>query len=186
MITLRASPASTASTEPSHPTKSLLSGSQAENARALPVLSPPTNPLHEVKRREVVRPVLRATVNSIRQAVRRRRAPSLAALAAATARAQSEVFHIADVCLGAISEGRSRASDAGTVGYFVSPVAVPLTEIQDRGSADLLDHAASQALAALKHARTPFDELVRSLRPPATGLAGRRAAYSLPHPFRWL
>jgi non-ribosomal peptide synthetase component F len=72
------------------------------------------------------------------------------------------------VCLGAIAEGSSRASDAGTVGYFVNPVAVPLTEIRDRGSADLLDHAASQVLAALKHARTPFDELVRSLRPART------------------
>jgi mycobactin peptide synthetase MbtE len=130
-----------------------------------PFLPPPVNPVAEADRQEIVRHVPPTTVDLLQSAARRRHSPALAALAAATARAFTEVFYVSDVCLGAITEGRVRSADNAVIGYFVNPLALPLRGVGDRDTLDLLDHAARQLRGALKHAQVPFDELVRLLRP---------------------
>jgi mycobactin peptide synthetase MbtE len=130
-----------------------------------PVLPAPAEPDAEAERLEVVRRIPAATVSAVHSASRQRRAPALAALMAAAARALASVFRASDVCLGAVAEGRPRSGDNATIGYFVNPLAVPLHLADDQDTAGLLDHVASRLLDALQHSRVPFDEVVRVLRP---------------------
>jgi mycobactin peptide synthetase MbtE len=128
-----------------------------------PFLPGPANPSIETARREVVRHLSATTVEQIHEKARDRRAPALAALIAAAARAFSRVFGVADLCLGAITEGRSGPAEHATMGYFVNPLPIVLRGLED---AQVFDQASSALLAAQRNSRIPFDDLVRLLGPP--------------------
>jgi hypothetical protein len=130
-----------------------------------PFLPSPAEPFEEATRVEVVRNIPAATMGRIHATVQQRRIPALAALMAATARALAGVFAVSDLCLGTVIDGRDHSEDESTIGYFVNPLALPLTSVADRKLPDLLDHAAAALLSVLRHTRTPFDELVRLLKP---------------------
>ncbi|MFI1996711.1 condensation domain-containing protein [Actinoplanes sp. NPDC020271] len=127
-----------------------------------PVLPAPADPAEEADRRELVRHLPPPLVSALSLAARQRRAPVIATLLAATARAFGKVFGAGGTCLGAITEGHARAD---VIGCFVNPLAVPLDAVGDRDDAELLDHAVSRFLPALRYSGIPFDELVRQLKP---------------------
>ncbi|MGW0832983.1 amino acid adenylation domain-containing protein [Streptomyces prunicolor] len=91
--------------------------------------------------------------------------PPVAALLAAAGRSLSQVFGVADLCLGTVSTGRHDPGLEPIVGCFVNSLPIPLASVPAQGAAELLTTCARTVAAALQHARTPFDELVRSLRP---------------------
>ncbi|MEU3662038.1 amino acid adenylation domain-containing protein [Streptomyces sp. NPDC032940] len=91
--------------------------------------------------------------------------PPVAALLAAAGRSLSQVFGVTDLCLGTVSAGRHVPELEGVVGCFVNTLPVPLTAVPDQRDAELLTTCARSVASAFRHARTPFDELVRSLRP---------------------
>jgi hypothetical protein len=130
-----------------------------------PFLPAPPEPADEATRLELVRSIPATSVHLIQTVTRRHRAPAVTALLAATARASAQVFAVADVCLGTVTDRRSRATLTSVIGYFINPVAVPLTAVAERSTADLLDHAAAAAGAAFRHSQTPFDELVDLIQP---------------------
>ncbi|GGS59080.1 non-ribosomal peptide synthetase [Streptomyces violaceus] len=91
--------------------------------------------------------------------------PPVAALLAAAGRSLSQVFGVADLCLGTVSTGRHDPELEPIVGCFVNSLPIPLTSVPAQGAAELLSTCARAVASAFQHARTPFDELVRSLQP---------------------
>lgn len=91
--------------------------------------------------------------------------PPVAALLAAVARAAATVFSVPDVCLGTVTAGRFEPGTERTIGYFVNPLTVPVTAAAQRPLAMLLSEVARDVVASLEHARIPFDDIVRELRP---------------------
>ncbi|WP_188303684.1 condensation domain-containing protein, partial [Streptomyces sp. CBMA123] len=85
---------------------------------------------------------------------------------AATGRALARTADVPGVTLGTVTDGRSARALEPVVGYFVNPLAVPLPGARDLTDAALLRHTADAVVSALEHGRTPFDELVRLLKPP--------------------
>ncbi|OAR26942.1 hypothetical protein A8W25_01230 [Streptomyces sp. ERV7] len=128
-----------------------------------PVLpTPQTN--HEAACQELVETLPPAAVTSLTSVVRRRGGPPTAAVVALAGLALSRAYATPDVCLGTLTSGRYEPVLDSAIGYFVNPLAVPLRSLLSDVSA-VVDTAADQVLAAFEHARTPFDELVRLLRP---------------------
>jgi hypothetical protein len=161
-----ASPRATASRDSEIESDSELSFWREALADAPPPFLPsPAEPFEEATRVEVVRNIPAATMGQIHATVQQRRIPALAALMATAARALAGVFAVSDLCLGTVTDGRDHSVDDSTIGYFVNPLALPLTSVADRELPDLLDHAAAALLSVLRHTRTPFDELARVLKP---------------------
>lgn len=130
-----------------------------------PFLPAPPVVADEADRSEVSLEVPAATVDGVRLVARRRRIPTLAVLVAAAARALGSVFAAPDLVLGTVSDRRGRDAPDSAIGYFINPVPVVVRSVGTRELGDMLDHAASEVLAALRHSRAPFDELVRRLAP---------------------
>ncbi|WP_097868230.1 condensation domain-containing protein [Streptomyces sp. rh34] len=91
--------------------------------------------------------------------------PSVSVLLAAAARSLSQVFDVEDLCLGTVSTGRHTPGLESIIGCFINSLSIPLTSVPARNAADLLDTCARTVVSAFQHARTPFDELVRTLKP---------------------
>ncbi len=91
--------------------------------------------------------------------------PPVAALLAAAGRSLSQMFEVADLCLGTVSTGRHVPELESIVGCFINSLPIPLTSVPAQGDTELLTTCARTIAAAFQHARTPFDELVRSLQP---------------------
>jgi mycobactin peptide synthetase MbtE len=91
--------------------------------------------------------------------------PPVAALLAAAGRSLSLVFDAEDLCLGTVATGRHHPELESTIGCFVNSLPIPLTSVPALDATELLATCARSVAAAFQHARTPFDELVRSLRP---------------------
>ncbi|MFI7673196.1 amino acid adenylation domain-containing protein [Actinophytocola sp. NPDC049390] len=123
-----------------------------------PFLPAPAAADEEVTRHELV---LRIPAGTVRAATEAANGLAVAALVAAAGRALSGTFGVADVCVGTATAGRFVPEAEELVGYFVNPVPVVLTAVADRS----LDGVVDEVLTALDHTRTPFDELVRVLRP---------------------
>jgi len=128
-----------------------------------PFLPPP--PGDESALLELVQAVPATTVSEIQATARSRRVPALAVLVAATARALAQVFGVADLCLGTVTDGRRHPVLDGVVGSFINPIALPVRSAAGRDIADLVDRVAHTVLMGLQHSRTPFDEIIQVLRP---------------------
>ncbi|GAA3086107.1 AMP-binding protein [Streptomyces roseofulvus] len=119
----------------------------------------------EAARAETVLHVDTATTRALTRAAGQRGGLPVSGLLAAVARAMSQVFGVREVCLGTVTSGRISPEVERIVGYFVNALPIPLKGIPDLSDGDLLDLAARMASQATEHGRTPFDELVRLLRP---------------------
>lgn len=119
----------------------------------------------EAARAETVLHIDAATTRALTQAAGERGGLPVSGLLASVARAMSQVFGARDVCLGTVTSGRISPEIERVVGYFVNSLAIPLKGIPDLSDGDLLDLAARTAAQATEHGRTPFDEVVRLLRP---------------------
>jgi amino acid adenylation domain-containing protein len=126
---------------------------------------PPPSTLGEAPRRELELVVPPETVAGLRRAATAAGAPPVAALITATARAAARVFEVPDVSVGTVTAGRFDTETERIVGYFVNPLTVPVFDARDQEPAALLRTVGDTTVAALEHARVPFDELVRELRP---------------------
>jgi len=118
----------------------------------------------EGPRGEIVSEIAAPVVAGLQAASARRGAPAVATIATATASAMGTVFGASDLNVGTVDPGRRHLSTHDVVGYFVNPVVVPLHGVTS-DPAELLGRGAEAVRAALHHARTPFDELVRRLSP---------------------
>lgn len=108
----------------------------------------------EAARRELVTTVDAGTVAALG-------VPALGALVAAAGRAFARTFGVTELAVGSVSAGRDMAGVESTVGYFVNPFLVRLSDLSRSA-------VTAEVLAALGHAVTPFDELVRVLGPDRT------------------
>jgi mycobactin peptide synthetase MbtE len=115
--------------------------------------------------RTVVRTIDSQAIAQLTRAAARRGGPPVSALLAATALALGRTFTVNDLCLGTVTSGRLDPAFDDVVGLFINPLAVPVREVLGEPGA-LLAAVADRVLSALDHAATPFDELVRILRPP--------------------
>lgn len=119
----------------------------------------------QVPSRTFARDVDAQTVTRLVRAASRRGGPPLSALITAAALALGRCFAVSDLCLGTLADGRLDPAFDEVVGFFVNPLAVPVRSVL-RGTADLLlSQVAEQVVSALEFAMTPFDELVRLIRP---------------------
>ncbi|MEU0214015.1 amino acid adenylation domain-containing protein [Streptomyces sp. NPDC006265] len=91
--------------------------------------------------------------------------PPVAVLLGAVALAMHRVFGVADPCLGTVTAGRFETALHDLVGYFVNPVAVPLRSVRSDQPLATMRASAAGLVSGLRHSRTPFDELVRELKP---------------------
>ncbi|MFB7176126.1 amino acid adenylation domain-containing protein [Streptomyces sp. NPDC056257] len=89
----------------------------------------------------------------------------VAALLAAAGRSLSRVFGVEDLCLGTVSTGRHSPELESIVGCFVNSLPIALTSVSAQDATELLATCARTVASGFQHARTPFDELVRSLQP---------------------
>jgi len=105
-----------------------------------------------------------AVAASLTKAVERRGGPPTAAVVALAGLALGREFSTSDLCLGTLTSGRFEPALDSVIGYFANPLAVTLRSVLGDAST-VVDTAAHQVLAAFEHARTPFDELVRLLKP---------------------
>ncbi|MFE0174027.1 amino acid adenylation domain-containing protein [Streptomyces sp. NPDC059002] len=115
-----------------------------------------------------VESVLRVSPETVAQLTRAADAfggPPVAALLAAAGRSLSRLFGVDDLCLGTVSPGRHDPEVEPVIGCFVNSLPIPLTSVPAQDAADLLTTCARTVAAAFQHARTPFDELVRTLQP---------------------
>lgn len=119
---------------------------------------------NEAPAREAVRHLDAAAVRRLTLAAAHCAGPPLAALSAGAAMAVARRFDVDDVCVGTLTAGRFDPDTDEVVGYLVNPFAVPLHGLR-RSAGTVLAEAARQVVDGLEHARTPFDELVRDLRP---------------------
>ncbi|MGY0055411.1 AMP-binding protein [Streptomyces sp. LZ34] len=129
-----------------------------------PFLPEPARPDGEAAAGEAVGHIDKDRVERLTRAARRCGGPPLAALTAATGLALAREFGVEDLCLGALTAGRFDAALDPVVGFLVNPFAVPLHGLREPPDA-VLAMAARRVLDGLEHAKTPFDELVRVLRP---------------------
>lgn len=125
----------------------------------------PRPPRREATRLEREISVPAPVVTAIARCASTQGGPPLTALLAAVARAATRVFVVPDVCLGTVTAGRFDPGTERAVGYFVNPLAVPIKAPAERSPATLLRDVARDVVASLDHARLPFDELVREMRP---------------------
>ncbi|GGN29595.1 hypothetical protein GCM10011609_86750 [Lentzea pudingi] len=124
-----------------------------------PFLPAPAQVGQEIARHERV---LRIPPTGVQGAIGAARGLATAALVTAAGRALAKTFGIADVCVGTASTGRFAPETDELIGYFVNPLPLVLAGAGDRSP----DMVADDLLSAMDHARTPFDEVVRVLRPP--------------------
>ncbi|MFI9322633.1 amino acid adenylation domain-containing protein [Kitasatospora aureofaciens] len=115
--------------------------------------------------RELVRPLSAQVVQRLTVAAGRNGGPPVSGLIAAAGLAMARTFSVPELCVGTLTDGRTDPALDGVVGYFVNPLAIPLRSLLDGTPSELLGSAAAACTAGLRHARTPFDELVRKLRP---------------------
>ncbi|MFE3762103.1 amino acid adenylation domain-containing protein [Streptomyces sp. NPDC059104] len=134
-------------------------------AGAPPPVLPAPSGAGEAPRSESVLRLSAETVAGLARTAARHGGPPLAALLAATGRAVAATFGTSDVCLGTATAGRFDPALDPVVGYFVNPLVIPLDGSGHLPAAELLARAAEGVTDALQHARTPFDDLVRALRP---------------------
>lgn len=125
----------------------------------------PSPPRREATRLERQISVPAATVAATARSASTHGGPPVTALLAAVARAVALVFAVPDVCLGTVTAGRFDPGAERTVGYFVNPLVVPVAAAAQRPPAMLLREVARDVVASLDHARLPFDDVVRALRP---------------------
>ena len=119
---------------------------------------------NEAAARESVRHLDAATVRLLTLATARCGGPALSALTAGAAMALARRFEVDDVCVGTVTAAGFDPATDEVVGHLVNAFAVPLRGLR-RPAEPVLTAAAEQLLDGLEHARTPFDELVRELRP---------------------
>jgi non-ribosomal peptide synthetase component F len=72
---------------------------------------------------------------------------------------------VPDVSVGTVTAGRLDTDTERVIGYFVNPLTVPVRDALDSDPDALLGTVGESTITALEHARTPFDDLVRELRP---------------------
>ncbi|GGW16442.1 hypothetical protein GCM10018980_19140 [Streptomyces capoamus] len=119
----------------------------------------------QARRVESVLTVPPATVARLTSAADTFGGPPVAALLAVAGRALSDVFGVEDLCLGTVSTGRHNPELEPIVGCFINSLPIPLTSVPAQHTTELLANCARTVASAFEHARTPFDELVRSLQP---------------------
>ncbi|TYB69125.1 hypothetical protein FXF51_07725 [Nonomuraea sp. PA05] len=107
------------------------------------------------------------TVGELSAAVRARGAVPLASVLYGTARALGRVFGADRLNLATIASGRFESVFNSVIGCFVNPVVLPFDSVRDGRPEERVQETARLTLRALRHARTPYDRLVRSLRPGA-------------------
>ncbi|MFI1197333.1 AMP-binding protein [Micromonospora sp. NPDC020750] len=119
----------------------------------------------EAPRRELELEVAAETVAALHRAAAANGGPPVSALITATGRAVATVFGVPDLFIGTVTAGRFDTETERIIGYFVNPLAVPVYDVPDSEPGTLLRAVSDSTVAALEHARIPFDELVRELRP---------------------
>ncbi|WP_164836509.1 non-ribosomal peptide synthetase [Actinacidiphila soli] len=119
----------------------------------------------DAPRFEISRRLDARTVNRLVAVARQGGGPPVAVLLGAVAEAMHRVFGVANLCLGTVTAGRFETGLEQLVGYFVNPFAVPLTSVGHRSADTAVRASAMSVVSGLQHSRTPFDELVRVLRP---------------------
>jgi amino acid adenylation domain-containing protein len=119
----------------------------------------------QARRIESVLPVSPEVVAQLTRTADTFGGPPVAALLAAAGRSLSQVFGVEDLCLGTVSTGRHNPELESIVGCFVNSLPIPLTSVPARDATELLATCARTVASGFQHARTPFDELVRSLQP---------------------
>jgi hypothetical protein len=116
---------------------------------------------HQVPREEFEVVLDAARVRGFTSALRAARAIPLAGLLCGVAEALGDTFGTEEVCLGTMSSGRFEKAFAPVVGSFVNPMAIPMRTGPSGSRADWASETARRVVACLRHARTPYDELVR-------------------------
>ncbi|MFE3944109.1 amino acid adenylation domain-containing protein [Streptomyces sp. NPDC059118] len=119
----------------------------------------------QARRVESILPVSPAMVARLTRTADTFGGPPVAALLAAAGRSLSQVFGVEDLCLGTVSPGRHNPELESIVGCFVNSLPIPLTSVPARDASDLLATCARTVASGFRYARTPFDELVRTLQP---------------------
>jgi hypothetical protein len=122
----------------------------------------------EVRRGEHTRQIDARAVRAF--TVRRRQlgATALAVLVLGVARGLGRVHRTRRLSLGTLCAGRIDRQDRPVVGCFVNPIVVPVDLGDGHHRDDQLAGLTATLRRCFRHSRTPFDELVRSLRPPGT------------------
>ncbi|UBU11345.1 condensation domain-containing protein [Nonomuraea gerenzanensis] len=104
-------------------------------------------------------------VGELSAAVRTRGSVPLASVLYGTARALGRVFCADRLNLATVASGRFESVFNPVIGCFVNPVVLPFEAVRDGRAEERVAETARLTLRALRHARTPYDRLVRSLRP---------------------
>ncbi|MGW3351298.1 condensation domain-containing protein [Nonomuraea rubra] len=137
------------------------------DAHPLPPLLPAPPLADQAKRHEHEIVLDARTVGELSAAVRTRGAVPLASVLYGTARALGRVFGADRLNLATIASGRFESVFNPVIGCFVNPVVLPFDAVRDGRPEERVEETARLTLRALRHARTPYDRLVRSLRPGA-------------------
>ncbi|CRK61884.1 non-ribosomal peptide synthetase [Alloactinosynnema sp. L-07] len=137
-------------------------------AAAPPPLLPPAD-LDQAPRRGCERTVPAERVAAFTKAVRGAGAAPLTGLLHGAARALAQEFSTDRIVVGTMSSGRFERVFDRVVGCFVNPLMISMAA-PDGDSADWLRVVSRDVTRSLRHARTPFDEVTRLLRPGAPAL----------------
>ncbi|MEY9933139.1 mycobactin peptide synthetase MbtE [Catenulispora sp. GP43] len=135
-------------------------------ADAPPAFLPSPPPGGQVESRCLTKRIDADTVAGLARAAAARGGPPVSGLIAAAGLAMGRELSVSDLCLGTITDGRIDPAIDEVVGYFVNPLAIPLRGVLRSSPGQVLAQTAESVVSALEYATTPFDELVRILRPP--------------------
>lgn len=133
---------------------------------APPSFLPPPPVAEQAPCRTIGRSIDAQTGAWLSRAASRRGGPSVSGLITATALALKRTLSVSDMCLGMVTDRRMDPEFDDVVGYIANPVVVSVRAASYRDPGEVLAATAATVLAALQHAMTPFDEVVRILRPP--------------------
>jgi hypothetical protein len=122
---------------------------------------PPPAVEHQVPREDFEVVLDAAQVRGFTSALRSARAIPLAGLLCGVADALGRTFGTGEVCLGTMSSGRFEKAFARVVGSFVNPMAIPMRTAPSGSRTEWASETARRVVSCLRHARTPYDELVR-------------------------
>ncbi|PBC78948.1 condensation domain-containing protein [Streptomyces sp. TLI_235] len=124
-----------------------------------------------------------AAVEGVLAAVREARALPLAAVLCGTAHGLERAFGADRLHLATISSGRFERAFHSVVGCFVNPIVLPMAA-DGREPAEFVRATGRAVFQGLRHARTPFDEVVRAVRPGGAQdeLWSAMVAFQLPTP----
>ncbi|MEO3871129.1 condensation domain-containing protein [Nonomuraea sp. B12E4] len=130
-----------------------------------PALLPASDLTEQAPRQEHEIALDPAATHDLLAAVRTWGGFPLAAVLHGTARALGRVFDAGRLNLATVSSGRYEGVFDPVVGCFVNPIVFPFAPARDGCPGEGVQETARMALRGLRHARTPYDRVVRALRP---------------------